>query len=134
MANSIIYRQGTKASYLVIQGKSSDTLYYCTDTKELFKGSDLYSDGVRYVASYANLPTFSVAADGILYLCKDNGNGYVMNETRNGWVHVVHGVDNSTVEYNGSGAISVKNIPMSKVTGLTGELSELTGVVTWVEY
>lgn len=116
------YKQGTKATYLGLTNRSSTALYFCTDTKELFKGDDIYSDGLRIVDNYANLPTFKVAADGILYFCTDSGSGYLLNETRDGWLPVVHGVDNNTIEYNSSGLMAVKAVPITAVTGLAERL------------
>ena len=92
------YVQGKKASYLALGSYDPMALYFCTDTNELFKGDQLYSDGVRIVLNYASLPAFNVAADGILYYCKDSGAGYVLNEERTGWLAVIHGIDNETIE------------------------------------
>lgn len=118
MATKVSYKQGTKATYLGLTERSSSALYFCTDTRELFKGDDLYSDGLRLVASYVALPAFSVAADGILYFCEDTGCGYVLNADRNGWIAVVHGVDNTTLEIGDSGLMQVKSVPVSSVAGL----------------
>lgn len=141
MATKVSYKQGTKATYLGLTERSASALYFCTDTRELFKGDDLYTDGMRVVASYSALPAFGVAADGILYFCEDNGCGYVLNSARNGWIAVVHGVDDTTIEINDSGLMQVKAVPVSSVTGLdehittivereVGELSPEVGVAT----
>lgn len=122
------YVQGKKASYLALGSYDSMALYFCTDTNELFKGDQLYSDGVRIVLNYASLPEFSVAADGILYYCKDNGCGYVLNEERNGWLSVIHGIDNETIELNDSGLMAVAAVPIAKVTGLAEELQRIEAV------
>lgn len=116
MATKVRYKQGTKATYLGLSEHLSTALYFCTDTRELFKGDELYTDGLRVVANYDALPAFSVAADGILYFCEDNGCGYVLNQTRNGWIPVVHGVDNETLEIGENGMTRVRAVPVSKVT------------------
>lgn len=116
MAAKVSYKQGTKATYLGLSEHLSTALYFCTDTRELFKGDDLYSDGLRLVTSYSALPAFSVAADGILYFCEDNGCGYVLNEARNGWIAVVHGVDQETLEISEQGLMRVRAVPVSKIT------------------
>lgn len=121
----VLYKVGTKATYLSLATRQDNALYFCTDTRELFKGNDLYSDGLRIVANYDALPEFAKAADGILYFCKDTGCGYVLNETRDGWLSVVHGVDNETVEINAGGLIAVKAVPLTKVTGLTDKLQAI---------
>lgn len=119
----VLYKVGTKATYLSLTNRQSNALYFCTDTRELFKGNDLYSDGLRIVATYDVLPAFEKAADGILYFCKDTGCGYVLNEARDGWLSVVHGVDNETIEVNTDGLIAVKTIPILKVENLEERLS-----------
>ena len=121
----VLYRQGTKATYLGLVTRDPDALYFCTDTKELFRGDDLYSDGMRLVASYEALPSFAFAADGILYFCKDNGCGYVMNESRDEWLPVVHGIDNVTIGLNDNGLLSVKSVPIETVSGLDEKLTEI---------
>ena len=125
MAVSVAYKYGTKQTYLGLAERNPYALYWCTDTRELYKGDDLYSDGVRFAESYAALPEYTVAADGILYICKDTGNGYVLNETRDGWTQVVYGLDNATVGLNESGLLTVKQIPITSVTGLESRLEDL---------
>lgn len=122
------YVQGKKASYLALGSYDPLALYFCTDTNELFKGDQLYSDGVRIVLNYASLPAFNVAADGILYYCKDSGAGYVLNEERTGWLAVIHGVDNETIELNDNGLMAVAAVPIAKVSGLADELKRIEAV------
>lgn len=91
MAQNVKFYIGTKAQWLgLAKPRNEYGLYFCTDTCELFKGDLLFSDGMRIVASYANLPDFGVAADGILYYTKDTKNGYVLNETRDAWLQVIY--------------------------------------------
>lgn len=123
------YVQGKKASYLALGVYSDQSLYFCTDTHELYKGSHLYSDGIRFVQNYASLPEFNVAADGILYYCKDTGSCYVLNEARDAWLAVLHGIDNDTIGVNGDGLLAVTAVPIAKVTGLTDELQRVEAAV-----
>lgn len=122
------YVQGKKASYLALGSYDPLALYFCTDTNELFKGDQPYSDGVRIVLNFASLPAFNVAADGILYFCKENGCGYVLNEERNGWLTAIHGVDNETVGLNDTGLLAVKSVPISSVANLESELQRIEAV------
>lgn len=121
---NVFYYQGTKSAYRDIV-KSSNTLYFCTDTKELFKGEDLYTDGLRLVGNYASLPGFDVAAEGKLYICEDTGSGYVLNSQGNGWINVIFGTDNKSIEVNSNGLLSVKAVPISSVTGLEERLQAI---------
>ena len=56
---------GTKAAYAAIASKSEDALYFCTDTRELFKGSALYTEPVRFLSG-SDLP--AAKAQGVLYV------------------------------------------------------------------
>ena len=123
MAAKVSYKQGTKQTYLNLETRLSNALYFCTDTKELFKGDDLYSDGLRIVKSYAALPEFASAADGILYFCADSGSGYVLNEERNAWLQVIHGVDNETIGISAEGFMQIKAVPIAAVSGLEARLA-----------
>lgn len=125
----VLYKHGTKATYLGLPERLPNALYFCTDTHELFKGDDLYSDGLRLVESYANLPAFEEAADGILYFCKDSGCGYVLNESRDNWISVVYGVDNETIILNEQGLLSVKAVSVDKISGLGIATKEVVGFV-----
>lgn len=108
----VSYKQGLKSTYLSLPTRDPNALYFCTDTKELFRGDDLYSDGVRFVSSYGLLPDFSVAADGILYFCEDLCCGYVLNDIRNKWICVIHGVDNETIAIDDKGLAYIKKMPL----------------------
>lgn len=46
MAN-VIFKQGTRAQYNAISVKDANTLYWLTDTQELFKGEVLYGKGAE---------------------------------------------------------------------------------------
>ncbi len=129
MAAKVLYKQGTKSTYLSLLTKNPNALYFCTDTYELYRGNDLYSDGLRLVASYDALPEVAKAADGILYICADSGNGYVLNERRDGWTQIVFAPDNRTIEVNENGRLRVKVIEMSQVEGLISELKRIEGKI-----
>lgn len=128
MATKVSYKQGTKQTYLSLATRQSNALYFCTDTRELFKGDDLYSDGLRIVDSFSALPAFTVAADGILYFCVDSGCGYVLNTQRNAWLQVIHGVDNETIGINTEGLMHIKAVPIGTVTGLGEELERIEAI------
>lgn len=133
MAIKVSYKQGTKATYLGLLNRDPYALYFCTDTKELFRGDDLYSDGLRLVSSFDALPSFALAADGILYFCKDNGCGYVLSENRDEWIPIVYGIDNATIGLNSDGLLSVKNIQMDTVVGLNDKLTEIESRILSVD-
>lgn len=121
----VLYKQGTKADYLGLPERLDTALYFCIDTRELYKGNDLFTDGVRFVASFSELPEFTAAADGKLYYCNDTGCGYVVNDERNDWIQVIFGVDNETIGISEIGLLKVKAVPLVSVTGLEERLAEI---------
>lgn len=54
MAN-VIFKQGTRAQYDAIAVKDSNTLYWLSDTQELFKGEALYGKGAAATALASGL-------------------------------------------------------------------------------
>lgn len=54
MAN-VIFKQGTRAQYNAISVKDANTLYWLTDTLELFKGEVLYGKGAEATALASGL-------------------------------------------------------------------------------
>ena len=68
----------------------NNALYFCLDSREMYRGDQLLTDGVRVVLTYNDLPAFNVAADGILYFVEETKNGYVLNTVRDGWLQVVY--------------------------------------------
>lgn len=128
----VSYKQGTKAQYLGLVSRDPYALYWCTDTKELFKGDDLYTDGLRVVNNKASLPSFEVAAEGKVYFCADTGSAFVLNTTRNNWIQVLAGVDGTTIRINESGLLEVIGGTGSD-PGVAGQLAELAQRVTDLE-
>lgn len=125
MALKVLYKLGTREAYRNLSERQPNALYWLNDVRELRLGDDLYSGGVRVVDSYDMLPSVSLAAAETLYLCEDTGNGYVVNSDFTKWIPAVHGVDGETLEYNESGLIAVKALPIAKVTGLEDRLQAI---------
>lgn len=125
MEHKVIYKTGKKAEYMELPEYDPNVLYYLDDARELRKGADLYSDGLRRVDNFDALPDFLEAADGVLYVCEDTDNGYVLNDARDDWDIVFHGVDGETIGFNESGLLSVKSVPIQSVTGLSDRLDTI---------
>lgn len=81
---------GTKAEYLGLAKHNPIALYFCRDTRELFWGNKLISDGMRVVSTSADLPAFNEAADGIIYYVVETKNGYVLSPNRMEWIQVIY--------------------------------------------
>ena len=72
MANVSFY-YGTKANYNSLQTKNADTLYFITDTLQLFKGTDEYTKQMEFVSQ---LPVNGEARQGILYILASDFSAY----------------------------------------------------------
>lgn len=81
---------GTRAQYDRIIAPSEVALYFCTDTRELFLGSMLLTDGMRVVPTFADLPTPDKAADGVVYYVTETRNGYVVPHGGNAWLQTIY--------------------------------------------
>lgn len=91
MADNVRFIRTTKAKWVNRDSYDMNALYFLTDTREFCRGDQLLSDGARIVESYAALPEFDVAADGILYFTQDTHNAYIMNPERDGWIQAIYG-------------------------------------------
>jgi hypothetical protein len=83
---------GYKSEYVSIPKHNPIGLYFCADSRELFLGDKLLSDGLRVVATYADLPSISEhkAAEGVIYFVEDTKNGYVLPRGRSEWLQVIY--------------------------------------------
>lgn len=64
MAANVGFYYGTKANYNALSSHDADTLYFITDTLQLFKGDEEYTKSTQFVTS---LPT-SGAKQGVIYI------------------------------------------------------------------
>lgn len=53
---------GTQSSYNTLPTYDDEALYFCSDTRNIYKGRALYTDGIRKVTTRPTNP-----AEGILY-------------------------------------------------------------------
>ena len=82
---------GTKAQYLSLPVPRNPLgLYFCEDTKELFWGDLLLTDGMRVVPTKADLPELSRAADGTVYYVTETRNGYILSPDRTEWLQTIY--------------------------------------------
>ena len=83
---------GHKSEYASILKHNPLGLYFCTDSRELFLGDSLLSDGLRVVTTLADLPSISEhkAAEGVIYFVEDTKNGYVLPHGGSEWLQVIY--------------------------------------------
>ena len=68
MANVNFY-YGTRANFDAIDTKDPNTLYFITDTLQLFKGEDEYTKSTAFVTT---LPGAGEARQGVIYITAGN--------------------------------------------------------------
>lgn len=83
---------GYKSEYVSIPKHNPIGLYFCADSRELFLGDKLLSDGLRVVPTYADLPSISEhkAAEGVIYFVENTKNGYVLPRGGHDWLQVIY--------------------------------------------
>lgn len=89
MAN-VRFIKTTKQKYLNRDTYDENALYFCHDTNEIFKGSSVYTDGIRVVATHDDLPEYSCAADGVVYYITETRNGYTLSPDRTEWLQTIY--------------------------------------------
>lgn len=108
MAQNVLFVRTTKEKQINRKQYNPNALYFCTDSREFYRADQLLTDGVRVVGTYDQLPSFNVAADGILYFIEDTKNGYVLNEKRDGWLQVIYAPTGGSSDNTEEVVIAVK--------------------------
>ena len=89
MAN-VRFVKTTKERWLKRDEYDPTALYFCEDTGEMFKGGTLYTDGMRVIPTFADLPSCPCAADGVVYYVEETRNGYMMSPDRTEWFQTIY--------------------------------------------
>lgn len=67
MANTNVFEKillvGTAAAFDALETKDANKLYFLSDTKQIYKGSELYTDGIRKVTTRPTTPAKNVLYD-----------------------------------------------------------------------
>lgn len=127
---------GHKEDYLGIAKHNPIGLYFCADTRELFWGDWLLSDGIRVVPTFADLPSISKhqAAEGVIYFVEETKNGYVFVSGRSDWLQVIYApTEPTTPEVDLSGyysKVEVDEAILSAITNIKLPEIDLTGYAT----
>lgn len=108
MAN-VIFKQGTRAQYDALSAKDSNTLYWLSDTQELFKGDVLYGKGAEATALASGLMS---AADK-----------KKLDDLSVGGITGLTAVDNSIVVAEGKDGTTI-GVKISSASGNVIELKE----------
>ena len=90
MAKNVRFIRTTKERWLKRDSYDPLALYFCEDTNEIFKGDQVYTDGVRIVPTKADLPECPCAADGVVYYIRETRNGYTLSPDRTEWLQTIY--------------------------------------------
>ena len=133
ISNTKILYYGLQAGYDAIQNKDSSILYFCTDSKKIFKGEVEITEQVRYAASKTGLTPVA----GKLYIFADTGTAEIYNGSA--WTVVSYPILKSVA--GGGAGITVGStdvqVPSAKavydyVQGIIAGDSVVTAVTTSV--
>lgn len=107
----------TAASYAA-SAKDTNTIYFLSDTGEIYKGAAAYGKGAESFAGIAARP--AAGAEGRLYVDSTNGAGYIY--ANGAWSQVIKPVD-TTVAQGGVNPVTGDAV----VTYVTEQINEVTG-------
>ena len=118
--NEVKFLYGTKANYETLQTKDSNTLYFLTDTLQIFRGSEEYTKSTKLVSA---LPTTG-QVQGVIYV-----------NTTDFSMHIYNGAEfirlNKTYATTISDASTDDTIPTTKAvaTYVTNKIADVVGGV-----
>lgn len=70
----VLFSYGVKANYLALSAKDENTLYFITDSQEIFKGSQLIADKTKLNVSFVDtIPTAETSVPNVLYVATVGG-------------------------------------------------------------
>ena len=88
---NVRFFSGTRVQYDSLKTPRNPLgLYFCSDTKELFWGDRLLTDGIRVVPTFKDLPALASAADGVVYYITESRNGYTLSPDRSEWLQTIY--------------------------------------------
>lgn len=70
----VLFSYGVKANYLALSAKDENTLYFITDSHEIFKGTQLIADKTKLNVSFVDtIPTAETSVPDVLYVATVGG-------------------------------------------------------------
>ena len=70
----VLFSYGVKANYLALSAKDENTLYFITDSQEIFKGTQLVADKTKLNVSFVDaIPTAETSVPNVLYVATVDG-------------------------------------------------------------
>lgn len=129
----IRFLKGTAAGYAGISEKDANAIYFCTDTHQIFVGSEEYTKGTGKLSAQPTSTTKGehgklYAYNGSLYLCEVSGSTY--NWTRVANVNDKQGTVTSIGAGEGLGVASGSENPITSAGTLVHAVPSGAGVKT----
>lgn len=120
MTNNVKFSYGTKASYVALETKDTNTLYFLTDTLQLYKGTDEYTKSARIVSS---LPTTN-QVQGVVYVRVSDFTLHIYNGTE--YIQLTKEIVTAIPE-----AATDNTVPTTKAVAdyVTNKIADVTGGV-----
>ena len=119
METNKLFWTGLQANYdSLVTPRDGHSFYFCTDSRNLYLGDNLYTDGVRVVVSR---PSDTTAAVGVLYINSTSGLGEVFDGTN--WKTIIRPVVNTITGSTSSelvDASGIKSYVGTQIAGVTG--------------
>jgi hypothetical protein len=115
---------GTQAKYDALTSKDSSKLYFCSDTLNMYKGADLYTDGIRKVSTK---PT-SAIAKGVLYYI--TGTDTLEMYDGSAWTVVRPAISKSITASSTDSQLATAKSIYDFVTGAIADLAASEGVIS----
>lgn len=70
----VLFSYGAKANYLALSAKDENTLYFITDSQEIFKGTQIVADKTKLNVSFVDaIPTAETSVPNVLYVATVDG-------------------------------------------------------------
>lgn len=90
MSQNVRFIKTTKQKHLERESYDDNAIYFCQDTKEIYKGQHPYTEGVVIVPTKADLPSCPCAADGVVYFIEETKSGFMMSPDRTHWLQTIY--------------------------------------------
>lgn len=129
MANVNFY-YGTKANFDAIDTKDSNTLYFITDTLQLYKGEDEYTKSTTFVTS---LPGGNEARQGVIYITAGDLAAYRYTGSAYQKINLGHATQISDVHLTDDEVPTTKAVA-DYVAAKIAAAEAASGSVTGIEY
>lgn len=122
-----LFLKGKKADYVALDPKNANSIYICTDSRELYAGSLLFSGGLRTYTGA--LPT--VPAAEVLYFNAETGVGSYYDGTA--WKTAIRATVTSITSAADDNTVPSAKAVKSYVDALIADITGGSGIVTNVE-